>query len=86
MKHSLESPLFMVLIAFIALTTVFSVSQASERDHQSFSDIDNAGKGIAIAIVATCGIRSLYYGLKDKRWTLCGEPKPEPETIKPAPF
>lgn len=80
MKRSLESPVFMIAIAFVALTIVFSVSQASERDHQTINEIvrhdhDDLGKGIAIGILATCGLRSLYYGIKESRWTWCGEPK-----------
>lgn len=77
----------MVAIAFVALTIVFSVSQASERDHQTINDVrdDQLGKGIAIGVLATCGVRSLYYGVKEKRWTWCGEPKPKPDLPKPGP-
>lgn len=86
--------LHIVIIAIALYTIVFHlVAGASEKehDHQTINNIvhkhehNDLGKGIAIGIIATCGLRSLYYGFKDKRWTWCGEPKPKPDLPKPGP-
>ena len=78
---------YIVVIAIAVTFILFHlVAGASERepDHQTINNIvnkddDNLWKGVAIGILVTCVSRSLYYGIKDSRWTWCGEDrKPEP--------
>lgn len=96
MKHMLDTVVFWVVMAVLATTLVFAVGSAKaerEPDHQTINNVihihnhkhEDLGKGIVIGVIATCGLRSLYYGIKDKRWTWCGEPKPEPDFPKPGP-
>lgn len=82
-----------LLVIVVAIFTIIFHLAASagekEHDHQTINiikhDHDDLGKGIVIGVIATCGLRSLYYGIKDKRWTWCGEPKPKPDLPKPGP-
>lgn len=97
MKHAFESAVFWAVMAALMIALVSAVSQASEkeREHEHNNrpinnvivnhDDNQLGKGIAIGVLATCGLRSLYYGLKDNRFTWCGEPKPKPDRPKPGP-
>ena len=42
-------------------------------------DFANAAKGVAIGVILTCGIRSIWRKSKDEIWTWCGDrPKPQP--------
>ena len=80
---------FVVIIA-IAITAILfhlvagASGKEDRHDHQTINNIinkddDNLWKGVAIGILVTCVSRSLYYGIKDSRWTWCGEDrKPEP--------
>lgn len=82
MKHAMHSP--MVVIAIIAMTLVFSASQASERDHgdtqnpftasHHHKDLrgEDVAKGVVLGFVATCGIRLAVVRINDSRWTWCG--------------
>lgn len=82
MKRSLECPKYCVFLAFIALTLVFSVSQASERDHQSLADIDGAGKVAVISLLVACRLNAVAAALIEGRWwTWCGEPAEKPEPL-----
>lgn len=74
-----------VVIAVVTILFHLSAGAREERhDHQTINNIvnkddDNMWKGVAIGILVTCVSRSLFYGIKDKRWTWCGEDrKPEP--------
>ena len=86
MKQKFINDVSMIALAIVMLCAVFAISQANagerekDHDHQTINDIvrhehNDLGKGIAIGILATCGLRSLYYGIKESRWTWCGEPK-----------
>lgn len=79
MKRSLECPTFCVFMAFVALTVVFSVSQASEPDHQTINNIhkhENQGKGVLLGMLLACRLNATRAALFEGRWwTWCGEQK-----------
>jgi len=73
----------LAVIAVLAVSTPPAKAcgrECDHDDHQKASIIhqDNLGKGIAIGALATCGIRLAYTRATEKRWTWCGEDKPEP--------
>lgn len=81
-----------IVILAIAITAILFhlAAGASERqtDHQTINNVvnkddDRLWQGVAIGILVTCVSRSLFYGIKDSRWTWCGEdrkpvPLPDP--------
>lgn len=84
MKHALESPVFMVIIAFVVLTLAFSVSQASGRQdpppttpvpeqsagRKNDKDIPPAAvTAIAVAIVTAATCAWKRFALNDPCYT-----------------
>ena len=83
---------YIVIIAIAICTILFHLAaKAGEReDHQTINNIyrkhEDGGKGVLLGMILACRLNAARAALFEGRWwTLCGEPKPEPELPKPGP-